>query len=437
LMKLSNDWVPMLEKLLTFYVNTLAAFTEKQQELPGLNGLDRTSAVNVCRYSSSKTERDRAKTCLAVLSFFQDDMKAEDDFQLDSQDPLVIEVFKLYVRARGEYHKTLQVDEPPVAVVAAEPKEKRAKSEKKVRFFQPSEEVNTVRKVKKELRIDRRFPELSFALPDPPKRKVIDRLMRAEEYETALLAFPCMMDRSGAEHRAERMCQEKIGMAHFAQKKLSLTLKCYREALDCCTHLRQDSVVDEVLEEDRVYVVSVFRRLVQTLNELTKNWSRNFAEASQCMDDFLDFYLNNFIFYKGDKTVLLRLDEVEMGNLIPTEITQVYLIIIAMFREVSRLVPGQLVLEIDKIKALKNSEIGQTRAFSLFERALDIMLRTQRREILNPEIRVLPKPKKKWGESSSSSSFPPYGLQQSPPRVVPKSEPQSPPSPGNSLAHSN
>ncbi|HEV2613147.1 MAG TPA: hypothetical protein VGV92_00385 [Gammaproteobacteria bacterium] len=432
-----------LETFLKFYVSTLPEFNEKEGRLPGLDELELQFLTPLFKSAPTELHRERLKFYVGIISLFHSGMKEpEKDLKNVSDDRIVKIAFKLYQRAlevlrtTAAFVRPLEEEEvvpsvvvqPPVVVPLPTEVQVLKPTKKKVRFSDEEEQPKASK-----------LHTWEYIAPDEPKRVLMRQWIAAktlDRYIKVLKGLKKIMNQTTEDYRFERECHYRIGLDHCGKNRLQEAMECFKQAFTACTHLRDEKDI-KVIELDTQNIASIFKIFVAVVNEVIKGFSENVESASKCMMDFLNVYLDCFWLLNGDKEKPLGLDGINMEPLIaflnavgdetPKETVRIYLAVIGMFRQDAKLEEGGLVSVIEEIKIKKKiwrNDASMSDAFDLFEKALELVQRLKNHPVLNPELRAAveseqKRQKKRYGDSSSSSSLPPYGLEvrsASPPR---------------------
>lgn len=391
-----------LEKSLTFYVGAFDVLNKDAHRLPWLTELNLKELATFLKKSSSPSEQGRAEICMATISIFHEGLESARTYRtLPGDDAAVKKIFALYEKAKILVPEVVDELLPVVvqAVVA----------------------IPVIKVVKPVLASQ--VPKFDqFATPEK-KRADIVLLMEMKKYDEVVKRSEHIFNRLASDYRQACQAYYEIGNAHVAQNNFQKALESYKNALLQCKHIEKP----EVSQVDQDNLAKVFTAWVKALDEITRDWSDNFGEASKSLADILSFYLNYFDTFHHEGKKLPGWDEMDIDNLMPflseigaekaRKITKIYLVIIAMFRQDAKLEEGQLLEFIEEIKnEISGNDKEIIASLDLFQKALTLVESTKYQQVLNPELQAAPQPhlkrrKNAYTRSSSSSSLPLFGLE--------------------------
>lgn len=424
LLNSSSDWshvMDALEKFLTFYVDSFKILNKTTQRLPGLDALKLQidgPLTLLSKNAPSKPQKERLKNYLAVISLFHKDLATEKNHKLSSNDPVVTKSFALYTLALKVFAATVKFESPA---------EEEQPPPKKVPPPAPTPQlpssITTAAKTPQSPRFnfaqqhkETKLLTFDYIAPDGPKRVLVRELMEKKEFAKALVGCRNIMNHIIDDFRCTCECQLAIGKDHANKGQFIEAITCYTEALQSCTHIRKD----DFIEKDIISIATGFIALIHAINEITKNCAVNFLSASKSLTTFLNFYLDNFGFLNTENKTRSSLDEINIDFLIEflkstpddtsREKTRVYLAIIGIFRQETKLENGGLESIMDEIEIKKGiwKDASMLETFNLFDKAVALAKSIKGHPALNPELNAAPEPDKKrrkdvTGSSSSSS----------------------------------
>ncbi len=427
LLCLSTDWsqiVDTLGRFLNFYLDSAKILNKTSQRLPRLNTLELKIDGPITVLSSkapSRSEEERLKNYIAIISLFHDDMSPEKNHSLFSDDAVITQSFNLYKKALGVLNTTVKVEPLAQQVEALAVKALSPRAEP--RFFSAQQQPNSTAKpptpnqaspvIQHKVTI---LPVFEYIAPDDPKREYIRKLIAEKKYDQALAGFHRIMNHIAEDFRCAFECQIAIADDHSRNNQFPDAIKFYLQAFQDLTYIQNS----ETVALDIANTSKAFKSIVNAINNVIEIYPSNFLVARKCIDDFLNFYLDRFLFLNRESKTPSCLDEINIDNFIAClnssqdemhrELTRIYLTVIVMFRQNSKLEKGSLLSMISEIEIKKEmwtDEIMMS-TFRLFEKALNLAKSHKGHQVISPELNAAKEPdqkRTKTSQETSSSSY--------------------------------
>ncbi len=425
LVSLSTDWsqiLDTLERFLIFYVDSFKILNKTDRRLPNLDTLElKVNGPFTVLFSKipSKSQKERLKNYLAIISLFHNVLDTVEDRKLTSNDPSETSSFELYKRALDISKITAKFESPtakketraektspPPAVLQPS----TTQEAKKMPAAAPSSRFNFSQPPKTTT-----MPTFDYIAPDSPKRTRIRELIAQKQYEKALAGYHRIMNHNVIDFRCACECQLLIGDNHTNNNRLIEAIKCYNEALEFCNHIK----TGEIIDLDISNIKKIFNSLLNVANLITQNWGINLVFSSKTIINFLNIYIDNFEILNRYQNELSGLDGINIDILIKfteetdyethREMTKIYLTIIGMFQKNWKQGNDKLqsmIAEIELKKTLWNDH-AMMETFELFTKAISQTKNNKGHPALNPELNAELEPdKKRLKDNTASTSSP-------------------------------